>query len=531
MKENILAHALFLNGTDEGEIKLQFKLLQWMLANLQTGQDLDEDEFALAVEAVAAGRPVSVNYAKRLLLQTNCFIFEGGCWRYRTELEMDGGQMTREKLLELFSETNVSQVRHSQMDENKAAIIQGIKWCIHMVQLAKEDHMEGLPAFLRCDKDDSLIGKKAAGTATSDALSLLSGGGCYIRECGIGADVLADSFDYLITQILGCQCGADTRDRGGFFPLEDQPEAEHPTVDATCLAVMALCDFYSNRKDLEEGLDIRFTTENKRVEDAVLAGLDFLFRMQQPGGSYGIYQYEQEYPDGVTLDMDCGTGIAMPNENCTRMVLSAMGVCKGSGIFDAREQYELYGKCSECISSAYTYITGHRAVKGEYSVWAPYFGNNVGNYPVADVIVSAARVCRSLIPAWWQFEDEREQIQKFYTDFFSFWKLEESSLQGKIGKYSFKTPGTEKYSVGTYQWQSYPEMIAAFTVLQGYNMFGLALRKEEWEFLERAVNNVLKMQHPHGHWNSPADPRKPFCAVTLAAIELLKEYRTAKGLI
>lgn len=65
MKENILAHALFLNGTDEGEIKLQFKLLQWMLANLQTGQDLDEDEFALAVEAVAAGRPVSVNYADR----------------------------------------------------------------------------------------------------------------------------------------------------------------------------------------------------------------------------------------------------------------------------------------------------------------------------------------------------------------------------------------------------------------------------------------------------------------------------------
>lgn len=132
---------------------------------------------------------------------------------------------------------------------------------------------------------------------------------------------------------------------------------------------------------------------------------------------------------------------------------------------------------------------------------------------------------------WWQIEDEREQLQRFYMDFFSFWMLEEKGLQGKTGKYSFKTPGVEKYSVGIYQWLSYPEMIAAFTVLQGYNMFGLALRKEEWEFLERVVSDVLKMQHPHGHWNSPADPGKPFCAATLAAIELLKEYRTAKGLI
>lgn len=531
MKENILAHALFLNGTDEFEIQLQYKLLLWMLEHLPSDQDLDEDEFTLAVETVAAGRPISVNYAKKLLLRTNCFVLEGGSWSYRRELEMDGGRITREKLLELFSEKDVSRVQGSQMDENKAAILQGIRWCIHMVQLAKEDQMKGLPAFLRCGQEDSLIGKNAAGTATSDALSLLCSGGSYIRECGIEADVLTGSFDFLLTQILGCQCRADGRDRGGFFPLEDQPEAERPTVDATCLAVMALCDFYSNRKDLEEGLNLRFAAENRELEDAVLAGLDFLFRMQQPGGSYGIYRYEQEYPDGATLDMDCETGIALPNENCTRMAISAMGVCKGSGIFDAREKYELYGKCSECIGGAYTYIKEHRARKGEYSVWAPYFGDHVGNYPIADIIVSAARVCRSLIPVWWQCEEEREPIRKFYGDFLAFWKLTEKELQGKIGKYTFKTPGVQKYSVGTYQWQSYPEMIAAFTVLQGYNRFGMALRKDEWEFLERTVDHVVKMQHPHGHWNSPADSRKPFCAVTLAAIELLKEYRTAKGLI
>ena len=78
-------------------------------------------------------------------------------------------------------------------------------------------------------------------------------------------------------------------------------------------------------------------------------------------------------------------------------------------------------------------------------------------------------------------------------------------------------------------WQSYPEMIAAFTVLQGYNLFGISLNKGEWSFIEEVVSDVLKMQHPHGHWNAPKSSN-PFCAVTLAAIELLKEYRLAKGL-
>jgi len=531
LEESILAHALFLNGTEESEIKFQYKLLLRMLENLQSDQDFEEDEFALLVEAVAGNRPVSVNYAKKLLLQTNCFVFDGGNWRFHKGLEMNGRQITQEELLSFFGKKKASKARNLQIDEKKAAVVQGIRWCIHMVQLAKEDRMKGLPAFLRCGEDDSLIGKKVAGTATSDALSLLCSGGDYIKECGIDPEVLADCFDYLIMQILGCQCMADNWDRGGFFPLEDQPEAEHPTVDATCLAVMALCDFYSNRKALEDGMNLRFAAENRGLEDAVLSGLDFLFRIQQPGGSYGIYRYAQEYPDGVTPDAACSTGLAMPNENCTRMAVSAMGVSKGSGIFDVREQYELYGKCSECISNAYTYLKRHTAIKQEYLLWTPYFGDNVGNYPIADTIVSSARVCRSLIPVWWQCEEERGQIQRFYLDFFEFWKKEEKNVQGKIGKYSFKTPGAEKYSVGTYQWQSYPEMIAAFTVLQGYNKFGLSLKKEEWEFLERAVDNVINMQHPHGHWNSPADSKKPFCAATLAAIELLKEYRTAKGLI
>ena len=529
MDNKIRIFALLLNGENQAEIELQYALICRLIDNPMLNRDLDEDEFALLVEDIAGDRPISVNHAWKLLLKTNCFRFENGGWYYNTEFDAGDGKIPQEQLIALFKDKEKPSPLQSQADEKKAAILQGIRWCIHMVQLAREDQMKGLPAFLRCGETDTLIGRTVAGTATSDALSLLCSGGDYLMECGIEAGELTAGFDFLITQTLACQCMEDGWDMGGFYPLEDQPEAERPTVDATCLAVMALGDFYNSRNVLEKELGISIAVENEVIEDAVLSGLEFLFRMQHPDGSFGIYRYEQEYPDGKNLDPECDTGIAIPNENCTRMVISAMGISKGSGIFDARECFDMYPRCSTCISRAYAYFGEHSAVEGEYALWAPYFGNQVRNYPVADVIVSTARVCRSFIPVWWQCEEERSQIRKYYADFLGFWMRERESVRGKIGRYSFKTPGREKYSVGTYQWLSYAEMIAAFTVFQGYNLFEIAFRKEEWEFLERVVNDVLELQHPHGHWNSPADSGKPFCAATLAGIELLREYRTAKG--
>lgn len=529
MEDKILFYTALLGGNNNLDIKLLYRLIVKMIDCISEDGEPDMDEFSLLVEEVAGNRPVSVNYAKHMMERAGCFVYDGETWKYNHALDFGNGKVTWEQFLELFHEEKSIQKDEGKMDAEKAAIIRGIEWCVHMVQLAREDGMAGLPAFLRCGKQDSLIGKKVAGTATSDALSLLCNGIDYIKECNIEPDILASSFAFLVEQVLNCQYRANGWDKGGFFPLEDQPEAEHPTVDATCLAIMALCDFYSNRSSLEDKLHVTVGIESTAIEDAVLDGLEFLFRMQQPEGSYGIYRYEQEYPDGVQLDHGCSTGIAEPNENCTRMVLSTMGVSKGSGIFDARERFELYGECSESIHKSYTYLKSHTAYDSGKFVWTPYFGTQVQNYPYADTIVSSARVCRSLIPVWWQCEEERGQIKKYNSDFLAFWQQEEKNVRKGIGRYTFKTPGKDKYSVGTYFWQSYTEMIATFTVLQGYNLFGMAMNKEEWNLLERVVREVLEMQHPHGHWNAPKSSN-PFCAVTLAAIELLKEYRVAKGL-
>jgi hypothetical protein len=529
VENKILSCAILLNGDSPRDIRLQYGMIERMIGRFESDGTLDNDEFSLIVEEVANNQPVSVKHVRNIILQSKSFLLDGDNWIYNEALDLGYGKVSWEQFTSIFQKDKIISNGNEQSDREKVAIVKGIQWCVHMVQLAQKEDMQGLPAFLRCGKEDSLIGKNVAGTATSDALSLLCNGIIYIKECNIEKEILVTCFEFLVKQTLGCQCKENQWDQGGFFPLEDQPEAEHPTVDATCLAIMALCDFYSNRNSLEESLGIMIEIENHMIEDAVLDGLEFLFRMQQPEGSYGIYRYEQEYPDGFHLNENCHTGFAIPNENCTRMVLSTMGVSKGSGIFDAREWFELYGKCSEVISKAYAYIKSHVAIEGECSVWTPYFGTNVQSYPYEDTIVSSARVCRSLIPVWLQCKDEEKQIKKYHYDFLAFWMKEAENIKGKAGKYTFKTPGKEKYSVGTYTWQGYTEMIAAFSVLQSYNLFEISLKKEEWIFLEEAVRRVLEIQHSHGHWNAPKSSN-PFCAATLAAIELLKEYRKAKGL-
>lgn len=519
MNDDIILRSFILNADSAADIETQHRLIIGMVDLIDKGIKVDMDEFELLVEDTVGNRAVSVRKAKKLLEQTGAFLIVNGLWKYNNNFMFHKQVVKWDQFTELFiigdkaNATNLLSV-----DKESDSIIKGINWTIHVSELAENSKdIGGLPAFFSCNNsDDQIIGYNVAGTSTSDAMSLLCQSTEYLRECGKKAEEIEQCLSFLLNKVIACQCVASGWDRGGFFPLEDQPESEHPTVDATCLAVMALCSLYERRRMIEDEFCDNFKTEYKDVEQAVLEGLDFLFRMQLSDGSFGIYKYE-DGREGAS------------NENCTRMVQSTMGVCKGSGVFDSTERFDLYPACSKIISDTYNYLCSHTAELGEYQIWAPYFGAKAQDYNITDVIVSTARVCRSFIPVWWQCEDERENIVKYCYDFLHYWQDNEKKVINKVGSYRFNSPTENGFSAGEYFWPSHPDILAAYTVLQAYNIFGLALTKEEWALIERTVQRTLEIQHPHGHWDNPLAEKTPFCAVTLAAIELLQEYRKAKG--
>lgn len=521
MDKDVILRSLILNADNVVDIETQYRLIIGMTALLSKETKVDTDEFELLVENTVGNRAVSVRKAKKLLEQTSAFLVIDGLWKYNNHFMFRKQAVEWKHFTELFAISDIANITNVlSLDKERESIIKGINWTIRMSELAESDGtIGGLPAFFECkDSDDKIIGVKVAGTSTSDALSLLCQSMDYLLDCGKKTEEITSCLSFLLNKTVSCQCDISSWDKGGFFPLEDQPESDHPTVDATCLAVMALCSLYEQRNLIEERLCRNFKTNYNDVEQAVLDGLDFLFRMQRSDGSFGIYKYE-DGREGAS------------NENCTRMVQSTMGVCKGSGVFDSTERFDLYPACSKVISDTYSYLCSHTAEAGKYQIWAPYFGTRAQDYDVADVIVSTARVCRSFIPVWWQCEDERENIIRYCYDFLHYWHENEEKVINKVGRYRFNSPTENSFSAGEYFWPGHPDMLTAFTVLQAYNKFGLALTKEEWALIEHTVQRTLKLQHhSHGHWDNPLAKKTPFCAVTLAAIELLQEYRKAKGL-
>ena len=519
--ENLLLVATILNGSSAADKQLQYMLIIEIIKRIQLGQQIDKEELELMLEDVAEGRAISIRKAENLLKSTEVFYpdFEGH-WHFNEELIISGKKTEFSEIVELFGDNRTGDqvVQESEDDNTKKSIINGINWMLDMVLAAKEDgNIEGLPAFFSCDgTTDHIIGFKTAGTATSDALSLICQSVEYLKDCGKTPKEIEVCIRFLLEKIQKCQCSIPGWDFGGFYPFEDQPDSYHPTVDATCLAVMALGTFYAERGSLEKEFGFSFEKQIEAVEEAVIAGLEFLFRMELADGSFGIYRYKGDVPK------------TQPNENCTRMVQSTMGVSKGSGIFDSKDRDVYYPKCSGVIRNTYNYLCEHKAVdENGYQLWAPYFGSNAGDYSTENVVVSTARVCRSFIPVWWQIEDERKDILKYNEDFLAYWRNCEETLKDKVGVYRFNSPSENEFSAGEYEWSSHPDMLAAFSVLQAYNLFGIALNKQDWTIINKAVLHTMALQHPHGHWDNPRAKNTPFCAVTLAAIEILEEYRKA----
>ena len=519
MKTEALLLAQLLNAEAPADKQIQYELLRAMIPPISAQEEVDGDAFALLVEDNVTGHAVSTRRAARLLRDTGAFTLEDGLWQYAAPQQLNGAPLPWETFVSLFTEPERrAQSLHVERATVEQSIRSAVSWMTEMTLMALHSGtIDGQPAFYLCHGDhDSIIGFKAAGTATSDSLTMLCENTDVLSNCGRSPQDLRACVSFLLEKTLASQCLETGWDSGGFYPLEDQPDSTHPTVDATCLAVLALCSFLEKREALEACTGAPIAVPDEIVMQAVLNGLSFLFRMQLDNGAFSIYRYESGLP-------------AQANENCTRIAQSTMGACKGSGIFDRTGHEELYPRCSQVIAGTWAFLSAHAANQEGRRLWAPYLGENIPDYPIADILVSSARVCRAFIPVWWQMEEQRPALRSFWRSLADFWSDHVDEAETEIGVYRFNTPGSNSFSDGEYMWYSHPDMLTAFTLLQAYNHFGFSLSARNRELILRAVSHALSMQHPHGHWDNPLAKGTPFCAVTLAAIELLREYLRAFG--
>jgi hypothetical protein len=516
-KEDLLiALSESLNANTPLEKRLQLYLMKGLL-NWE-GQITQDD-----VDILMDGYKDSFFPRRRvaaLLRDCGLFYEEGECFWVKKEIPIGSGLGTPADLLKLF-ETPLPMLP-TQMEYNIVnAIKKGFAWCINIALQADSAGMQGLPAFFTCHKDkDEFIGLRPAGTAVSDALVLMCEGVDYLQMLDFSPETLSKVFVFLIEQTLSLQVYDSNWDKGGFLPMEDQPESAHPTVDATCLAVMALCSLFENAKTISRFTEYDHAKFFPHIVSAVTEGLHFLFRMQLANGGYGIYRFESECDETEKSII-----VTSPHENSTRLVLATMGTVKGSGIFDFLERGDFYAECNRVIQRIFFYMLVNMADVEGTKLWLPGFAKELRRIPIFEAVASTARVCRSLRPVWYAFETERKAISEIINGYCQKC-LQNFPNANTTSYYNFTSP--RKYDYSTfYSWRYYADVVSAYALLEAYMFYDVHLPLAAWELIESTIHHTLRRQHfEHGHWNDP-DSKKPFIATTLSSIELLKYYLAA----
>ena len=509
----LIAFSTALTGSKTSEKRLQLYLIKHLLTHDDriTWSEIDTllDDYS---NCSITGRR-----AVELLRECGLFYEDNKGFWVKKEIMLGKKPVVPTNLLKLLE--NPLPMLPSRMEADIIrAIKKGFAWCVDITLRSKDSGMRGLPAFFTCHKDnDEIIGIRPAGTAVSDALALMCEGVDYLQALELPPETLAQVFVFLTERVLDFQVRDMGWDHGGFLPMEDQPEAAHPTVDATCLAVMALCSLFENAKSISNSSEYDYTELLSRLTIAVIEGLRFLFRMQLPDGSYGIYKFEKE--------QGASSIFTVAHENSTRWILATMGTAKGSGIFDHVGQIEFYAKCNDIIEKAFSFMLEHMANVDGTKMWLPQFAKELKRLPLCEGIASTGRVCRSLRPVWYAIEKERTTILELL-DKFCQKCVKDFPSTDMTSYYNFTSPGENGYST-FYNWRAHADILAAYTLLEAYVFYDIHLSIDAWVLIETTVYNTLQRQHhEHGHWNDP-DSKKPFISATLAAIELLKYYLAA----
>jgi|GEM_PF-3207680 len=500
-----------LTGVNISEKKLQLYLIKELLLYEGNGRIVYWDD----VDTLLAehGYAVTFTRAKELLLSTNLFRLEGTLLLTNETVQIDTFSFEPKELLAIIDE--IEPAGSAMNSEHiRQAISKGLKWCTDITLKSKANGLEGLPAMLSCNgTNDEIIGLTAAGTAVYDALSLFSEMSHHLLTSDKSKN--SEVFCFLTKCTLSFQCVDEGWDYGGFAPLEDQPEAFHPTVDATCLAILALSSFFSCRDKISEVTDIDINELLPHISKAIVDGLSFLFRMQLPDGAFGNYRYQNETKGELF--------ITQPHENSTRFVLAAMGASKGSGVFEYLGKEDFFGKCDTVISSIFTYLCNH--ISSSDGLWFPYFALTQNNLPYDDGLAATARVGRSLKAVWFGFKDKRREVADILQNFAKHC-LRSYNGHEAVSYYRFRTPTIDGYST-YFNWRCRLDEVVSYTLLEMYLIYDIPHDPCVWLYIGKTVESILKRQHTvHGHWKDTITG-KPYIAPTLAAVELLDCYLLA----
>lgn len=408
------------------------------------------------------------------------------------------------------------------------AVHSGYRWILWT--LRADEHGRPLhcvlPAFWNCDDDaDTPLGTLPAVTSVGDSLAALCDGAT--RDVGL-RDLPGDhgpAIRNAVLQLLAYAveaAGPDGWDEptrswnaGGFLPHDDQPEAVYATVDATWDAVNSLASVLARYDELDAvygGLsELRST-----VEQSVLAGVQFLLRMQLDDGGWGIYRYP-------------GDEVAVPAfEFTTGQTVLALSLAVQSGVLESATS-DVGTGVETSMRRSWSFLQRASTRIDELTVWAPYFRDDTHMISTADIVSSSCWTGSGLLALFRTFDDLRAEIAPFLRDIVA---LADRHWQPEYARWadaSFRVPLADGLNDTFGKWSNRYDVTVVVTLLSifsescRHSVLGVSFSPDLWQRIEHTIGDILTEQHPvHGHWGEPVRglPSASAAALALTALQL-----------
>lgn len=382
-----------------------------------------------------------------------------------------------------------------------------------------------LPAFWECDgEEDTPVGRKKAVTSIGDTTGALSDSLLHPWCAGrLGAPDFR-GFDDGLRQLLSFIANPTTHapwDRGGFLPLDDQPESKHPTCDATWDAVLALGSVYDFHDTLSERFGAPLTTSREEIGRALLNGASFLIRMRLPTGGWGVYRFENDIAPVPAYEF-----------TTAQTILALRLALLPSALEDLDRAVER-ALCEQCLREAWDFLKQKTVTIDGLTIWAPYFSDDPGAHGAGDLLRATMWTATGALALRRGFSDLADTITPRLNDFLTFADRHWAPNYERIAEAEFRVPLDDRLHDSFAKWSNRFDVTMAIILLDLFNESrdatgkGLKFPDELWPRLEETIGAILEEQHPkHGHWNEPV-AGLPLAAATAMAIQALQQYLIA----
>jgi hypothetical protein len=487
-------------------------LVRHLLSNFKPGTKIPREEVIFALERFSAFFPEPTVY--ELIESTGIVQFSKDDNTYMIKQKVSLGDLYEDVLpleecnintyIDLFNRISLGKVPEDASYGNFLSLANVLKdsyeFAIKATESCKNDRLRGVTTFFTYDEDKLLpLGLNSSSFSTFDAINLMLEPMLYEFDLsGLknpqGLQLLETTWEWsknLVNRTKGWNYG-------GIFVGEDYPSAEFPVIESTAIGVLSFSLLWKFLHSLSTFESVNVQTNQTEIREYIIDALEFLIRLQNLDGSWGVYRYPSklEGPEPPPHDFSCQQSL----------------IALANGLSIGNFSVELNDKARKSVENCVDFLLRTSERENDSLFWKGDFFMDQNKEMVATTI----RLLQALMIASFRWKDLIPRIIEPLKHGRNFILRHWEPSASNISVSYVRAPKKEGLAATFTTLETPIDPLAVSFLLESSRELELEIDSSAWNKIEKAIFRFVRSQN-QGSWPNPdPDPTKqwPFLSHT-----------------